>query len=176
VGWEGEWGSEGEYRYCAWCSGDAEGEASDVRADGCRLGAIGTWCCTVALWTQNVSAAMDSGGKSRVDKEREKRGILNARENRNESLSVVGGERRGGSGVAKEGRGEENRITCPRAAFQTPPHQVTAAHQWQTQPANSTTTTCPTTTHLRTPLTVSRPRFPLVRIFCGAQQVALRVE
>ena len=52
-------GGEGEYRYCAWCSGDAEGEASDVRADGCRLGAIGTWCCTGALQTQNVSAKMD---------------------------------------------------------------------------------------------------------------------
>jgi hypothetical protein len=31
-----------EYRYCAW-SGEPEEEGSDVRADGCGFGAIGTW-------------------------------------------------------------------------------------------------------------------------------------
>jgi hypothetical protein len=33
---------ERTYRYCAW-SGEPEEEGSEVRADGCGLGAIGTW-------------------------------------------------------------------------------------------------------------------------------------
>jgi hypothetical protein len=43
--------SQGPYRYCAW-SGDPDDEGSEVLADGCGFGAIGTWILEHAIVSQ----------------------------------------------------------------------------------------------------------------------------